>query len=87
MPIRNSFALTALLLLSALTTAAHAADTPHWVHYRLLNNSVKLPKKVVVIPASISVTGVTRRGGQGDVPDRRGAAGKKARKEGAGCGQ
>jgi hypothetical protein len=69
MPIRNPLALVALLLSCALATPAQAADTPHWVHYRLLNKSATLPKKVVVIPASVKVFEVTAGGVEEEVPD------------------
>lgn len=69
MLIRNPLALVALLLSSALTTVAQAADTPHWVHYRILNNSATLPKKVVVIPTSVKVFEMTAGGVTEEVPD------------------
>lgn len=69
MPLRNPLALVALLLSCALATPAQAADTPHWVHYRLLNKSATLPKRVVVIPASVKVFEVTAGGVSEEVPD------------------
>lgn len=69
MPIRNPLALVVLLLSCALATVAQASDTPHWVHYRLLNKTPPLPKKVVVIPASIKVFEVTAGGVEEEVPD------------------
>lgn len=59
----------ALLLSSALTMTARAAETPHWVHYRLLNNTATLPKKVLVMPASITMYEVTAGGVKEEVPD------------------
>jgi len=68
-PLRNPFPLVALLLSFALVTAAQAGETPHWVHYRLLNNSATLPKKVVVIPASVKVFEMTAGGVTEEVPE------------------
>ena len=59
---------TALLASALLAGAAQAEDTPHWVHYRLLNGSATLPKKVVVIPASVKVFEVTAGGVEEEVP-------------------
>ena len=67
-PIRNSVAAIALLG-CAIAAPVQAAETPHWVHYRLLNNSTPLPKKVVVMPANIKVFEVTAGGVKEEVPD------------------
>lgn len=69
MPHRHPRALLALLLSCVLTTLAHASGTPHWVHYRLLNKSATLPKKVVVIPVSVKVFETTAGGVSEEVPD------------------
>lgn len=45
----------AFLVALTFAGAAQAASTPHWVHYRLLNDASALPKKVVVLPANIEV--------------------------------
>lgn len=67
MSIRNSSLLTILIL--ACSLSVHAADTPHWVHYKLLNNTTKLPKKVVVLPVKIEVLEVTAGGVEEEVPE------------------
>lgn len=69
MRFRHPPALAVLLLSCVLTTLAYAAGTPHWVHYRLLNKSATLPKKVVVIPVSVKVFEVTAGGVTEEVPD------------------
>jgi len=69
MPTRNPLILVVLLLSCAYATVAHASGTPHWVHYRLLNKSAALPKKVLVIPASVKVFEVTAGGVSEEVPD------------------
>jgi hypothetical protein len=69
MRFRHPPALAVLLLSCVLTTLAHASGTPHWVHYRLLNKSAPLPKKVVVIPVSVKVYEVTAGGVTEEVPD------------------
>lgn len=68
MSLRYFFALAALLM-AGLLAPAHAGDTPHWVHYRLLNGQAKLPKKVVVIPVSIRMYEVTAGGVEEEVRD------------------
>ena len=66
MSVRNFVALAALLL-AGLLTPAHAGDTPHWVHYRLLNGQAHLPKKVVIMPVSVRMYEVTAGGVQEEV--------------------
>lgn len=69
MPFRPPRFLLPLLLSCALPLAAHASDTPHWVHYKLLNKTSSLPKKVVVIPASVRVFEVTAGDVKEEVPE------------------
>lgn len=69
MPTRNPLVLVVLLLSCVLATVAHASGTPHWVHYRLLNKSAALPKKVVVLPVGVKVFEVTAGGVSEEVPD------------------
>jgi len=62
--------LTALLLLSCSTLlTAHASTTPHWVHYRLLQQNPALPKKVIVLPVNVEVIEVTAGDVQEEVPE------------------
>lgn len=65
---RKLFALLAVLWMGLLVPA-HAGDTPHWVHYRLLNHQAQLPKKVVVIPVSVRMYEVTAGGVEEEVPE------------------
>jgi hypothetical protein len=46
-----------------------ASGTPHWVHYRLLQNNPNLPKKVVVLPVNVEVLEVTAGGVKEEVPE------------------
>ena len=57
------------LLIAALPYAVHAAETPHWVHYKWLLNNPTLPKKVVVLPVNIEVIEVSAGGVEEKVPD------------------
>lgn len=61
--------LAGLLVICSLPVSIQAADTPHWVHYRLLQDSSVLPKKVVVLPVSISVEEVTAGDVTEEVPE------------------
>lgn len=76
MPKRKKLLLAALVMSCALPIAAQASGTPHWVHYKLLNKSANLPKKVVVIPASVNVYEVTAGGVTEEVPEWSEEAGK-----------
>jgi hypothetical protein len=62
--------LRACLAAFALTlcSLAAAAETPHWVHHRLLDNSSALPRRVLVIPASIKVYEMSAGGVNEEVP-------------------
>jgi hypothetical protein len=64
--IRKSAFSAALILVLSLPFAVRAADTPHWVHYKLLNKSSATPKKVVILPVSVDVFEVTA----GDVKEK-----------------
>ena len=57
------------LIVVTLPPAVRAADTPHWVHYKLLQKKPSLPKKVVVLPVNIEVVEVTAGGVEEKVPD------------------
>lgn len=57
------------LIVVTLPPAVRAADTPHWVHYKLLQKKPNLPKKVVVLPVNIEVVEVTAGGVEEKVPD------------------
>ncbi len=61
--------LAVLVLACALPLSLQAASTPHWVHYKLLKSSSALPKKVVVLPVSISVEEVTAGDVMEEVPE------------------
>jgi len=52
-----------------LVQLAAASDTPHWVHYRLLDGSAALPKRVVVLPVSVKVFEMTAGGVEEEVPE------------------
>lgn len=69
MTIRKFAFLAALIANFMLSTTVQAASTPHWVHYKLLNDSTKLPQKVVVLPVNIEVVEVTAGGIEEEVPD------------------
>lgn len=66
--IRNLVFLTALTLICTLPIAVHAASTPHWVHYKLLQSNPKLPKNVVILPVNVEVMEVTAGGVKEEVP-------------------
>ncbi len=68
MIIRKFTFLAALILASTLSFTVHAASTPHWVHYTLLQSNPRLPKKVVVLPVNIEVLEVTAGGVKEEVP-------------------
>ena len=68
MLIRKPTFMAALVLTCALPLAVQAADTPHWVHYKLLQSNSKLPKKVVVLPVDIEVMEVSAGGVKEEVP-------------------
>lgn len=68
-PRKPQFFLAISLIIIALPLAVHAADTPHWVHYKWLQNNPTLPKKVVVLPVNIEVVEVTAGGVEEKVPD------------------
>lgn len=62
--------LASLILLACFTSfTAHAGGTPHWVHYKLLQQNPKLPKKVVVLPVNVEVIEVTAGDVQEEVPE------------------
>ena len=66
--IRKLTFLLTFMLTFALPLIAHAASTPHWVHYKLLQSNPSLPKKVVVLPVNIEVLEVTAGGVKEEVP-------------------
>lgn len=68
------------VLLGLVHASACAGDTPHWVHYRLINKSATLPKKVLLIPASVRMYEVTAGGVKEEVPDWSAQASKNALK-------
>lgn len=70
----------AVLLFYGLFVPAHAGDTPHWVHYRLINKSASLPKRILVVPASIRMYEVTAGDVREEVPDWSAQASKNALK-------
>jgi len=72
--------LVALLVAAFQPLAAQAASTPHWVHYRLLNDANSLPKKVVVLPANIKVYEVTAGDVSEEVPQWSAEVGKNVLK-------
>jgi hypothetical protein len=57
-----------------LPLTAHAASTPHWVHYKLLTPNPTLPSKVVVLPVDVQVIEVTAGGVEEEVPEWSAAA-------------
>jgi len=63
-----------MLLTSIASFDALSAETPHWVHYKLLQGKPKLPKKVVVLPVNIEVIEVTAGGVKEEVPEWSSAA-------------
>jgi hypothetical protein len=65
----NLHRFAAVLMFLLWAPGSRAAETPHWVHYRLLNGAAALPKKVVVIPTSVKVFEVTAGGVKEEVPD------------------
>jgi hypothetical protein len=65
---RSAF-LAVLVLVFALPQSVQSADTPHWVHYKLLKSSSVLPEKVVVLPVSIEVQEVTAGDVMEEVPE------------------
>ncbi len=69
MMMRKCEFLGALIVGITLSAAVQATSTPHWVHYKLLNGSTKLPQKVVVLPVDIEVVEVTAGGVSEEVPD------------------
>lgn len=69
MAVRHSRLFATLILACTLPLAALAGETPHWVHYKLINNTTTLPKKVVVIPASVRVFEVTAGDVKEEVPE------------------
>ncbi|HET9462904.1 MAG TPA: hypothetical protein VFO43_02955 [Thiobacillus sp.] len=72
--------LVALLVAALQPLAAQAASTPHWVHYRLLNQADGLPKKVVVLPTNIKVYEVTAGDVSEEVPEWSAEVGKNVLK-------
>lgn len=63
-----------MLLSCTVTFEVLSAETPHWVHYKLLQDKPKLPKKVVVLPVNIEVIEVTAGGVKEEVPEWSSAA-------------
>ena len=51
-----------------MSVPLHAANTPHWVHYKLLLDKSILPRKVVVLPVNVEVFEVTAGGVKEKVP-------------------
>ena len=80
MSIRTPAFLVGLLVAAWQPLAAQAASTPHWVHYKLLNNETALPKKVVVLPANVEVFEVTAGDVTEEVPQWSTEAGKNVLK-------
>lgn len=74
--LHKSAYLVFFILVSVLSFTAHAASTPHWVHYKLLKGKPKLPKKLVILPVNIEVKEVTA----GDVKETVPKWSKKAAK-------
>lgn len=71
----NKTVITAVLLLACTVSFdVLSAETPHWVHYKLLQNESKLPKKVVVLPINVEVIEVTAGGVKEEVPEWSAAA-------------
>lgn len=66
--LHKSAYLAFFILVSVLSFTAHAASTPHWVHYKLLKSKAKLPKKLVILPVNIDVKEVTAGGVKEIVP-------------------
>lgn len=69
MPIRKPAYLVALLLACVLPLNVQAASTPHWVHYTLLQNKPKLPKKLIILPINVDVLEVTAGDVKEEVPE------------------
>lgn len=62
--------ITAVLLLACIASfGVQAGETPHWVHYKLLQDKPKLPKKVVILPVNVEVIEVTAGGVKEEVPE------------------
>jgi hypothetical protein len=78
-PIRKS-AFFAVALACILPLAAQAATTPHWVHYKLLNHTIELPKKLVILPLNVKVLEVTAGGVTETVPEWTAEARKNIKK-------
>src|SRR5574341_327917 len=62
-------ACASVALACGFTAAAHADDTPHWVHFKLLNTTTTLPKKVVIVPAGVKVFEMTAGDVTEEVPE------------------
>lgn len=69
MSIRRPAFLAALIIVLSLPLGVQAADTPHWVHYKLLNKSTNLPKKVVLLPVNVEVFEMTAGDVKEEVPE------------------
>jgi hypothetical protein len=69
-----------LFLACAVPLAAQAASTPHWVHYKLLNKTTELPKKVVIMPINVEVMEMTAGDVKEEVPEWSAEAGKNITK-------
>lgn len=66
----------ALLALAFIgPTSVISAETPHWVHYKLLQEKPNLPKKVVILPVNIEVIEMTAGGVTEEVPEWSATAG------------
>jgi len=66
---RNPVYLATLILTCAVPLAVQAGSTPHWVHYKLLQATPVLPKKLVILPINIDVMEVTAGGVKEEVPE------------------
>ena len=66
---RNRIYLATLILTCAVPLAVQAGTTPHWVHYKLLQPTPKLPKNLVILPINIDVMEVTAGGVKEEVPE------------------
>lgn len=66
---RKPLSLVIIVLAFMLPLSVQASRTPHWVHYKLLQASPQLPKKLVVLPINIEMMEVTAGGVKEEVPE------------------
>jgi hypothetical protein len=52
-----------------VSTAIQASNTPHWVHYKLLDGSTTPPQEGVIMPPQIKVFEVTAGDVTEEVPE------------------